>query len=437
MNKMLKVSAVAVAAAAAASAIVAPESVSAWGDNSGSTGRQSYTKAQINSGALGNKIVFNSISDSVIGDEKNFVGARLDDGNTSNTKIWNANEINVEDGKTYVVRIYVHNNNPQGTKATATGVRTLFSVPATVGTSVEVNGFIMVGGSTDTKYTVPITKYWDNVVFKGASNFHLEYVKGSAKLENNKSAAGGKTISDNLVTNAAGVQIGYDTIDDGKIPGCYEYAQYVTIRVKAVFENTSNFLVEKKVRKAGTNDEWKEDIDANVGDKVEYQIHYKNLSGAEVKNVMVVDSLPTNMKYVAGTTMLYNATNPKGIARDDTITTTGVNIGGYANNGDAYVRFTAEVIDKTLACGQNQLINWGKVTADKKVVMDSANVNVKKTGGTCDSKPVTPTPTKDDPTPTAGTMPTTGPAAIVTGALGAGSIVTAAGYFIASRKTLR
>lgn len=431
MNKMLKISAAAVASAAVLGTTIAP-AVSAWGDNSGEKGRQSYTKAQINSGALGNKIVFNSISDSVIGDEKNFVGARLDDGNTSNTKTWNANEINVEDGKTYVVRIYVHNNNPQGTKATATGVRTLFSVPSTVGNSVEVNGFIMVGGSTDTKYTVPITKYWDNVVFKGSSNFHLEYVKGSAKLENNKSAKGGKTISDNLVTNAAGVQIGYDTIDDGKIPGCYEYAQYVTIRVKAVFENTSNFLVEKKVRKAGTNDEWKEDIDANVGDKVEYQIHYKNLSGAEVKNVMVVDSLPTNMKYVNGTTMLYNASNKNGIARDDTITTTGVNIGGYANNGDAYVRFTAEVIDKTLACGQNQLINWGKVTADKKVVMDSANVNVKKTGGSCDNQPTPVTPAKDN-----GVMPTTGPVAVVTGALGAGSIVTAAGYFIASRKTLR
>lgn len=432
---MLKITSAAVATAAVLGAAVAPESVSAWGDNSG--GRQSYTKAQINSGALGNKIIFNSISDSVIGDEKNFVGARLDDGNTSNTKTWNANEINVEDGKTYVVRLYVHNNNPQGTKATATGVRTLFSVPSTVGTSVEVNGFIMVGGSTDTKYTVPITKYWDNVVFKASSNFHLEYVKGSAKLENNKSAAGGKTISDNVVTNSAGLQIGYNAIDDGKIPGCYEYAQYVTIRVKAVFENTSNFLVEKKVRKAGTNDEWKEDIDANVGDKVEYQIHYKNLSGVEVKDVMVVDSLPTNMKYVAGTTKLYNATNPNGIARDDTITTTGVNIGGYANKGDAYVRFTAEVVDKTLACGQNQLINWGKVTANKKVVMDSANVNVKKTGGACDSQPVNPTPTKDTTNTTASSMPTTGPAAIVTGALGAGSIVTAAGYFIASRKHLR
>ena len=39
--------------------------IAGWGDSSG--GRPSYTEAQINDGVLGDKIVFNSINNSVIG----------------------------------------------------------------------------------------------------------------------------------------------------------------------------------------------------------------------------------------------------------------------------------------------------------------------------------------------------------------------------------
>ena len=46
----------------------------AWGDSDG--GRPSYTLEEINSDILGDKVVLNSISDSVIGNEKNFVGVR-------------------------------------------------------------------------------------------------------------------------------------------------------------------------------------------------------------------------------------------------------------------------------------------------------------------------------------------------------------------------
>ena len=43
-------------------------------------------------------------------------------------------------------------------------------------------------------------------------------------------------------------------------------------------------------------------------------------------------------------------------------------------------------------------------------------------------KPVEPTPE---------ILPSTGPAAIVSGILGAGSLTTAAGYYVASRKSLK
>lgn len=432
MKKMLKsVLGVAAAAGVIGTTALPVANVAAWGDNGG--GRASYTLDQINSGVLGDKIVFNSISNSTIGDEKNFVGARVDDGNHGKDNVWNGNDITIEEGKTYIIRLYVHNNSPKGEAATAENVTTTFSVPSTIGTTVQVNGYISASNATP-------SKYWDYVNFHSDKAFYLDYIEGSALLENNGYAKnGGKTLSDNIIKES-GVKIGYAAEGDGKIPGCYQYAEYVTIKVKPVFVSNNNFLVEKKVRFVGEK-EWKENVDAKVGDKVEYQIHYKNLSGASVENVMVADNLPTNMKLVEGTTVLYNTTNPKGLSRGDIITTSGLNIGGYDDQGDAYIRFQAEVIDKNLACGQNQLINWGKVTVNGKVSMDSANVFVKKSGGDCDGKKENTEPQKDETTTTPSTtptnMPSTGPASIVASIVGAGSVATALGYYIVSRKQLR
>ena len=186
--------------------------VFAWGDNSG--GRPSYTVEEINDGAIGatpksdgadyknssnypGQIIFNSISDSepmgdgvTGGSEKNFVGARecvlrndgRCEGSNETNKWFHSNKddagITVEDGKTYIVRMYVHNNNPNGTDAVAEDTHVSFSIPSTIGKNVKISGFI------DSSNAVP-TEYWDSVNFKSDIPFHLEYVYGSALLENN------------------------------------------------------------------------------------------------------------------------------------------------------------------------------------------------------------------------------------------------------------
>lgn len=425
MNKIVK-SAAAFAAAAAIVGVSAAPAVIAWGDDK--DGRKSYTIDQINEkNPFGNTPVFNSISNSVIGDEKNFVGARFDNGDHGKDNVWNGNDITVEDGKTYIIRLYVHNNNPGGEKSVAENVTTTFALPTVTGTDLQVNGFINSSNATP-------SEYWDYVNFHSSNGqaFYLDYIEGSALLENNGIGAnGGIKLSDNIITST-GVKIGYKALD-GKIPGCYQYASYVTIKVKAVYTDAP-YIVEKTVRKVGEKT-WSEWVEATTGEEVEYQIHYKNTTNETVDNVMVKDVLPNNMELVKGTTMLYNATNPKGIARDDTITTTGVNIGGYATKGDAYVRFRAKVVDNSMVCGTNQLVNWGQVGVGSTTLQDSASVMVKKT---CQDNADTTTPAATDGkknTPSA--LPTTGASSIVAGVLGAGSIVTAAGYYIASRKQLR
>lgn len=223
----------------------------AWGDNS-EDGRPSYTIEEINNGAIGatpasdgedyknspnypGQIIFNTISDSVIGNEKNYVGAREYTGiNAGIDNYWRGNEITVEDGKEYIVRMYVHNNNPNGADAVAENTRVRFNIPSASAKEVKVNGFITSSNATPSQYV-------DYVNFVSDNNFHLEYVYGSALLENNGVGAnGGVQLSDDIVkAKEAGVLIGYNALD-GKVPGCYQYANYVTIRVKVVYDAISH-----------------------------------------------------------------------------------------------------------------------------------------------------------------------------------------------------
>ena len=225
------------AVAIATTGAVAPvANVSAWGDNEG--GRKGYTLDEINNGVLGDKIVFNSIIDATItgedgtvyslGDERNFVRARL----SGSSDIWSNDEITVEDGKEYTISLYVHNNSPLGEDAVAKDVAVQISIPHETTNSIEVNGFIDASNATP-------SSYWDNIIFKSAdgSEFHLEYIDGSAAWESNGASNG--ALSDNIVRTVEGVKVGYDSLN-GEIPGCYQYSGYASIRVKAVFNKTTD-----------------------------------------------------------------------------------------------------------------------------------------------------------------------------------------------------
>ena len=426
MSKIYKSIAGISASAVILAAALAPVMVSAWGDNTGTQeGRPSYTLDQINSGAIDDKITFNSISNQnvSIGDEKNFVGAKVA-GQTVTT--WNADTIKVQDGQIYTIRLYVHNNNRLGEKMIAKDVKASFSLPTNVAKSHTVVGYL------DSSNATP-TRYWDEVTLTSDQDFYLEYVGGSAQY-NNK--VGVFSLSDDVIIN--GATLGYTSMN-GEIPGCYGYAGVVTINVKV--HSSVAAKLSKQVRIKGTK-EWSESVNAKVGDEVEYQIEYVNLLADQVKNVMIRDILPTNVEYVANSTYLYNSNYQSGtLLKDNTVTTSGINIGDYNAKGNAYVRFTGKVVDKTMACGDNQLVNWASATVNGNVYKDDASVFVNKDDETCHNQPTptpTPTPTPDNPggnsIPT--TIVSTGPGTIAMGAVGAGAVVTTLGYYIASRKMM-
>ena len=136
--------------------------------------------------------------------------------------------------------------------------------------------------------------------------------------------------------------------------------------------------MEHRVRLKGT-EEWTKSVDASVGDTLEFSIYYTNVSAVNVENVMLKVSLPDNMEYINGSTILIK----KGLLlgarnNEDSILDTGVNIGNFDVDEDACVIYSATVIDKSLAKGMNRLISWSKISSLGIANQDNADTYVNK-----------------------------------------------------------
>ncbi len=352
-----KISLIAAVTAVAALGVVA---ASAWGPD-----RPTYTVAH-----PADHITFNSITDNPnVGDERNFVVVK--DAANTNAGGWQDN-ITVQPGKEYLVRIYAHNNAASSLKLTATNTRVSASVPTTTGKKVPLSGFVSADNATP-------QKVWDDISLNSTRDFNVKYVAGSAKIYNNGYAAGGsgKSLPDSIVTSA-GALIGYNAAD-GKVPGCFQYANYITFKIKPQFAPTTTFEVAKTVSEHNKFN-WVENVNAKPGDTVDYRIKYKNTGEIQQNNVVVKDALPANVSYIAGTSKLYNALFPNGKTLSDNVTKGGVNIGSHSPNASSFVVFSAKVgpNDKLAKCEINVLKNVASVTTDYGTKSDDANVTVNK-----------------------------------------------------------
>lgn len=342
-------------------AAVAPALVWAWGPS-----RPSFTIEK-----PADYITFNSITNNPVigGDEKDFVGIREVGSNAKWT-----NNMKVQNGKEYYVRMYVHNNAASNLNLVAENVVAKLNVPTTTAKNVTVQG--QISASNAKPNTV-----WDEATFSSDNDFNLAYVAGSALFENN--GMGTTKLPDSIVNNT-GAKLGYDKLD-GKIPGCFQYAGYVTVKVKAQVnqpqEKTDIDLAKTVRNKTNGEKTWVETVNAKSGDTVQFQIHAKNTGSAGIQNLVIRDILPKGLNYVAGTTKLYNTSNPKGLkVSDNIIQNSGINIGSYQPNGDAFIRFDATVsAEKDLTvCGENTLTNIAQASDQKIVKNDTASVKVTK-----------------------------------------------------------
>lgn len=345
-----------------------------WGDNSGDdqgySQRHTYTTSEIESGALGgNAAVFNSIVDETV-DERNFVSvcesSALDGGRNAD---WQNVSIEVKDGEIYTIRLYVHNDNLNGFRSVAENTRVKYVVPTEISNEQEIRGYITSSNASP-------SEYWSSVLFESQTNvFSLEYIEDSFKICNEATGSRGYQLgtfqSDNYT------MIGYKYMD-GEYPGGSQYASYIYIQVRVVFEAQCEIKTTQRILNS-PDKSWYKTMEAEIGDLIECQFYYRNTGDVMQENLTIRYVLPNNLEYVTDSTVLYNSNYQSGVTlKDNTIATTGINIGHYQPQGNAYIRFTVRAVDNSLSVGSNCLMNWGAVTVTGKVAKDSTAIFVVK-----------------------------------------------------------
>lgn len=416
-------------------AINAGSNVSALDQTWGPQDRERFTWAE-----PADYVTFNSITDNpFIGDESNFVRVKeYTEGGANGGWVDN---VTVEPGKEYEVFIYFHNNasatlnNDKGEGlALNTRVATSFPTKLTAGDSGVIRGSVSASNAD------PL-KVWDTAFFKADQTIYLSYIPNTAVLhssDNCKSTDGtilsadAFFVSDEDVlkqSDTVGAMIACYNADNlwGTIPGCNEYAGYVTYRVRA---DQPAFWTEKTVSESGKNN-FVESIEANPGEVLDFKIYYKNTGTTNQIDVVAHDTVQGGMNYVsgsvkvttpAGTVTLTSEQEEKLFNGSDT---NGLIIGDFQPGEEATITYQARVaaIDQ-LDCGENVLYNDATIQTANGSEFDKVQVKVNKT---C----ATPTPN------TPSQLPTTGPTEI---ALLVIVILTIGGggfYFYKSSKMLK
>jgi uncharacterized repeat protein (TIGR01451 family) len=408
-------------------------SINAWGP----ADRATFTIAKPAS-----YVTFNSITDNpAYGDERNFFRIKEASANSSTY----TDEMKVEPGKTYRGYIYYHNNASKVLNDAAheykgvalnTSLRVNLPNSVTPGSKARINAYISADNANP-------KQVWDEAYMTADSAVAIRYVPGSAKLTN-RGGANGSVLADSFLTT--GALLGYDKLD-GKMPGCNEFSGYVTFDFTV---DKPDFTFKKQVSQAGKG-QWGDSIKASPGDKVDYLLSYQNTGTTQQNDVVIKDTLPKGMTYVADSTFVTNSVSPKGAKGKEGITTsTGVNYGSYAPKGNLFVQFSATVPKgDQLKCGDNTLKNIATVSTNNGSKNDTADVVVTVDCKPNECKPGIPEGDKrcnpESCTPKDGetvdkdgncvpvALPTTGPAQIIAGILGVALVSLGVAYWIRSR----
>lgn len=308
--------------------------------------------------------VFNSfVNTPSYGDERAFFDGRRSDMPTNT----NADDItNVTDGsKEVVLRMYVHNNANQDTNNTVgvahnTKVRIL--LPTDTQQVLRARAYISASNAALVEDTADLL---------GSEKFNVSYVPGSAKLLRGTSQY---ALSDSIVTS--GAQVG-NTSMNGELPGCFEYAALVEIRIKVNPQPTPKLQVVKEVKVKGANG-WNKQITTKPGTEVQWRIGTKDISNANLNNVIVRDVMPPHVKLVPGSVRIINS-NKDEVQTDGPLFAGGFNVGNYIPGSTQYIIFNTVTKGDFDTC-EVTIRNIAHARSDQTPteVTDVADVTIKK-----------------------------------------------------------
>lgn len=329
--------------------------------------RPSYTTEEVNAGILGNEIVLNSISDNQIGDEQNFLHVAV---TGTDEYAWHGNTVNVEEERVvYLVRLYVHNDNPGGEAVVSENTRVSVTMPESFGKELRINATITSDNATP-------GEYHDDVTFVSDHNFTLDYVYGSAQIVNNWTSKNEQLLlSDDIIKNGSSVLIGHDTLD-GRLPGGTEYEQFICFKVVATLHHECEMAT--KVRLKGT-DEWQDEVQAKVGDEVEYQVRFTNTDSEAIRDVAFFCVNDPCLEYAANTAVYHTTSHPEPISveqADDLFQPGGANLGNCPSDSEIILTYAAKVADADLEVGNNALVSWTQTILGEERYQKYAIVHV-------------------------------------------------------------
>ena len=355
---------------------------------------------------------FNSIIDNPqLGDERNFVRVReVKDGEHYK------DEVTIEAGKTYEVYIYYHNNaDGHDVGKTAIGIADGASVKSSFPATIKSGEKATVTATIFASDTNPLA-VWDGAYMVASQDVYLRYVPGTATIHNGGELNGQSIGPDYLF--GEGALLGYNKFS-GILPGCNEYAGYITYQV---FADAPGFNISKSIVGDTTI--------VKPGDVVTFRVRYENTGTMDQTNVVVRDVLPDGLEYVVGSSKLYNNNFPDGKeVNDDIISENGMNIGDYAG-GSGWAEVTYQAIVKSdLDCGE-ELINLVTVSTNDGNKHDKVKVTVTRD----DCTPPSPETPEDPGTPDE--LPNTGRLEIIMAILVVAGICGGGYYFYRSRKNL-
>ena len=344
-------------------AVLVPLGIYAWGPS-----RETFTMAE-----PATYVTFNSITDNPdVGDERNFLRVRDADSQywqDGTTNGWTDTISNMEEGHTYTIRMYVHNNAAANLNLEATGVRAHVNLPTAENSwakQYEVNGYLYADNANP-------NEIWDNIVLKSDKEFHVKVV--SAKYYNNirTEKSEGFSLGDEVYTakgEGTGALLGYEQMD-GKIPGCLEYSGYVLMKIQPVFKEPG-YDVEKTVDKTT----------AKPGDTIKYAIKVTNTGEVDLTNVKVTDQLPAYYSKAEEKVSSQNGSTGS-IVKGGEITFNKLNVGETATIEISYTIKSAD----DLECGDTVIKNKATGTTDQDQTEDDDNNNEVTTTVTNECEP--------------------------------------------------
>lgn len=381
---------------------------------------------------------------SAVSMEANIKVANVTDGDTSYS-----NSVDARVDEVVKVQLWYHNREDFDSGKVAQNLRAMIDIPTTQGKSQTITGTVKGDNTNTATDTAQVNLSLDNA--------YLDYVEGSAKWRYNKGGKDGRAvcqtgnqavptndpndcyvtegISDKVVTDEQGL-----VLEDAQPCFAYEATVTVLARVKASEVKINKYVSAHDGDNNVENNDWKLKNEAKPGDKVDYMIRFENKGNTELRDVMVGDNLARYTSYVEGSTWIYNNNNPDGRQLDnDNLTRGGINVGHYMPGAEGYIVFTAKIdeISGFEKCTTYTLKNVGIVQPEG--MNEFYNTAWTTVPVVCEEgeEPETPTTPEKPEEELPEELPSTGPAAVLSGLFGTGAIAAGISNYLRSRRVLK